>query len=284
MPTLLPASAIVMTSVAWLMAGCAHDASQKTSAPISPPPVITYTAHDYSFEGPETIPGGLTTIRLVNRGQDLHHVQLLKLEDGRTIKDFPKDFPGSTSLLPKWIKHMGGPNGIIGGDETSATVHLEPGPYVLICQIPDQQMTPHVVRGMLKAVTVTTSTEARKESAKVDSEVTLIDFGFTPSQPLTPGRHTIKVRNQGHQPHELVLVQLQPGASAKDFVAAFEPGASGPPPGKPMGGMNALEEGGEGTFTTDLVPGNYAFICFMVDPASKAPHFAKGMMVDFSVQ
>jgi hypothetical protein len=51
-----------------------------------------------------------------------------------------------------------------------------------------------------------------------------------------------------------------------------------------MGGMNALEKGGEGSFTTDLVPGKYAYICFKIDPDSRMPHFAKGMMVDFSVQ
>jgi hypothetical protein len=284
MQTLLRSSAIVMTALTCLAAGCAHDASEKPSAMVSPPPVITYNAHDYAFEGPESIPGGFTTIRLVNRGHELHQIQLLKLEEGRTADDFPKNFPGSTSLLPKWIKHMGGPNGIIPGEETTATIYLEPGQYVLICEIPDQQMTPHVVRGMLKPVTVTTSIGLHKQSAKEDSEVTLIDFGFTVTQPLTHGRHTIKVGNQGHQPHELVLVQLPPGASAKDFVAAFAPGASGPAPGKPIGGMNALEEGGEGTFTADIVPGNYAYICFKIDPDSRAPHFAKGMMMDFSVR
>jgi hypothetical protein len=61
----------------------------------------------------------------VNRAHELHQIQLLKLDAGRSAEDFPNKFPGSTSLLPKWIKHMGGPNGIIPGEKTSATLYLE---------------------------------------------------------------------------------------------------------------------------------------------------------------
>lgn len=274
-------SGFVATTFGFLLGACAHDAGRESST--TAPPVITYTAQDYSFEGPDTIPGGLATIRLVNRGQDVHHIQLLKLE-GRSVDDFPKDFPGSTSFLPKWIKHMGGANGIVAGEEASATLSLEPGTYVLLCEIPDRQMRSHVALGMVKAVTVKSSSNVRSTPSKPDTEVKLLDFAFVPSHPLTPGRHTVKVRNEGDQPHELVLVELPPGASAKDFTDAFMPGASGPPKGKPIGGMNALEKGGEGTFPVELSPGNYALICFKFDPASKAPHFAKGMITDLSVR
>ena len=145
-------------------------------------------------------------------------------------------------------------------------------------------MTPHIARGMQKSITVTAPSGTRLQLPGADTEVRLIDFGFVSSQPITAGRHTIRVRNQGNQPHELVLVQLQSGASAKDFVAAFEPGASGPPPGKPLGGLTPLYTGGEGTFTGEFAPGHYGFICLPIDPATGAPHFAQGMMTDFSVQ
>ena len=281
--SMLPGVAVmVLASLSSLMEGCAREIAQPASGQ-APTPVITYMAKDYAFEGPETISAGLTTVRLINQGPDLHHVGLLKLEEGKAVEDLPQQFPGSTSLLPKWVKPMGGPNAITAGDEAVVTINLEPGRYVLICEIPDREMTPHIMRGMQKTITVSTPIEARDHSPTADAEVKLIDFGFVSSEPITVGRHTIRVRNEGNQPHELVLVQLQPGASAKDIVAALEPGASGPPPGKPLGGLTPLHTGGEGTFTAEFDPGNYAFICFQLDPSTGAPHFSKGMMTDFSV-
>ena len=138
---------MVLASLSSLVGGCAREVQQGASGSV-PPPVITYTAKDYALEGPETIAGGLTTLRLVNQGQDLHQLAFLKLEEGKTVEDLPKQYPGSISLLPKWVKPMGGPNGIITGDEAVVTINLEPGRYVLICEILDRQMTPHIARGM----------------------------------------------------------------------------------------------------------------------------------------
>ena len=50
--------------------------------------VVTITAKDYSFDAPAEIPAGLTTIRLVTEGKELHHASLIKLDEGKTIDDF----------------------------------------------------------------------------------------------------------------------------------------------------------------------------------------------------
>jgi hypothetical protein len=81
-----------------------------------------------------------------------------------------------------------------------------------------------------------------------------------------------------------VVVKLAPGATAKDFAAAFEPGAAGPPPGLPVGGIVGLETGGRGYFTEVFEPGQYGLLCFFPDPQTGAPHFAKGMMLDIVVK
>ena len=168
MPTLLRVAVMVLASLSSLAGGCAREVQHGASGPVSPP-IITYTAKDYAFEGPETIAGGLTTLRLVNQGQDLHHLNLLKLEEGKAADDLPKQFPGSTSLLPRWVKPMGGPNGSITGAEAVVTINLEPERYLLICEIPDQQMTPHIVRGMQKNVMVTAPTDAHVQGPTVDA-------------------------------------------------------------------------------------------------------------------
>src|SRR5439155_21864912 len=64
-------------------AACARPAPQAAG-----PNVVTITATDYAFGAPDTIPAGLTTLRLVNQGKELHHASLVRLGDGKTIADF----------------------------------------------------------------------------------------------------------------------------------------------------------------------------------------------------
>lgn len=70
-----------------------------------------------------------------------------------------------------------------------------------------------------------------------------------------------------------------------DFVGAFAPDAPpGPSPGEALGGFQSVVPGGSGTFRIDFTPGNYAFLCFVEDPNAGAPHFALGMVEEFSIQ
>jgi hypothetical protein len=39
---------------------------------------VTVTASDYTFNAPDTIPAGITEIRLLNRGTEMHHVMLIR--------------------------------------------------------------------------------------------------------------------------------------------------------------------------------------------------------------
>ncbi|HEX9756589.1 MAG TPA: hypothetical protein VGB26_02160 [Nitrospiria bacterium] len=45
-----------------------------------------FKAVDYGFEGPDMIPSGWTRIKILNEGKDLHHVQIIRLEDGKARK------------------------------------------------------------------------------------------------------------------------------------------------------------------------------------------------------
>lgn len=99
-----------------------------------------------------------------------------------------------------------------------------------------------------------------------------------------PGIHTLRVLNHGVQLHEVVVVKLAPGATASEFAAAAEPRTSTPPPGAPIGGVVGIERGGDAFFTAQFDPGRYGLICFFPDRATGAPHFTKGMTLDFTVR
>lgn len=245
---------------------------------------VVFVAHDYGFAGPDRIPAGVTTIHVVNKGQDPHQIQLLKLLQGKTAADFRAAITGDSVRLPNWIKFVGGPNAILPGDESVATMNLAEGEYLLICLIPDKNGVPHMALGMQKPLSVRGAKPTLVSEPKAGLTITLADYRFTQSQPITAGFHTIQVMNHGTQPHEVVVLKLDPGASAKDFGAAFEPGASGPPPGKPVGGVVGLESGEHAFFMARFEPGRYGLICFFPDPITGKPHFMQGMTSEFTVK
>jgi hypothetical protein len=117
-----------------------------------------------------------------------------------------------------------------------------------------------------------------------DLTITQRDFHFDLSRPIAAGQHTIQVRNGGTQPHEALVVKLEPGATVKDFVAAFEPGASGPPPGRLVGGLVGLDRDRRAFFTSTFDPGRYAVMCFFPDQTTGRPHLAQGMVSEFTVK
>ena len=267
---------ILVSSVEWA------DGSRVAAGPRPDAPVV-FVAHDYGFAGPDRIPSGTTTVQIVNKGQAPHHIQLLKLLQGKTAADFRAAIASDPARLPSWITFVGGPNAILPGSDAVATMNLQEGNYLLICLIPNEQGVPHVALGMQKPLSVSGGKASLVSEPKPDLTITQADFRFALSHPITAGSRTIQVMNHGTQPHEVVVVKLDPGASPKDFAAAFEPGASGPPPGKPVGGVVGLDIGEHAFFTTQFEPGRYGLLCFFTDAAGR-PHFAQGMTSEFTVK
>ena len=223
-------------------------------------------------------------MKLINQGEDLHQLQFIKLPDGKTAKDFTAEIIANHKRLPPWVQRRGGPNSIIPSQQAEATVHLEPGEYVVICGIPDRHGVPHVALGMLKALRVTPARSQNTSPPHADVTMTELDFSFELSQSIQAGRKTVRVMNKGGQAHEVVVVQLARRATVNGFLDDFQPGVPTSPSGKPVGGMVGLEPGGEAFFTLDFVPGRYGLICFLPDLIHGAPHFTRGMLMDITVE
>lgn len=243
--------------------------------------VISVVATDYAFEMPSSMPAGLTTIRFSNKGKELHHIYLVKVEKGKKPEDVLAYFKAG-GPPPKWMKPVGGPNAPAPGEETVFTSTLEAGDYVALCVIPSPGGPPHVMKGMLKPITVTAS--ARKAAVPVaDITLTLSDYNFAFSKPLSPGKHVIAVRNTGKQPHEFFMAQLMPGKSPMD-MAKFAENPVGVPPGKPMGGITDIMPGDVVYLQVDVPKAEFAFMCFTPDMKDGKPHLAHGMIQQISVK
>jgi hypothetical protein len=275
-------------AIAALLAGCTSDRHSTVGGTVSEnpsakPAAVTVTASDYAFQAPDSMAAGAVTVQLVNHGKELHQAQLIRLEQGKTLADVAQVLK-SGGAIPSWIKFVGGPNGIAPGQETQATAVLPPGHYAYICLIPSPDGVIHAAKGMARPFTVTeASSTAASQMPTADVTIKLVDYDFQPSQPLKAGRQRIMVENAGPQPHEVVLLKLAPGKTTEDFGMWAERGMKGPPPAQPLGGVTLLDKGARGSFTADLTPGDYGFICFYPDQKDGKPHLAHGMMKNFKV-
>ena len=248
--------------------------------------VVTVTAREYAFELPDSIPAGLTTFRLLDAGQQQHHVFLIALPAGKTPKDAVAAIeaggpPPAWGRAP-WMRMVGGPNTPVPGGESNATLALAPGRYMLFCVIPAPDGQLHVSKGMFRALTVTPS--ARKAPAPAsDVSVTLTDYDFRFSKPLSAGSHTLRLYNAAAQPHEMFMMRLPPGRSVADLVA-WVAKPNGPPPIIPAGGITDIPPGEVIYVRGDFTAGEYALICFSPDERDGRPHFAHGMTKQFTVR
>jgi plastocyanin len=272
-----PRFTVLLCTAGIALAGC----RAKDSADAN---LLRVTTADYAFEVPDQVSAGLTTIRLVNHGPSLHHIQLVRLDQGKTLPDFlpalQKAAEGGAPL-PQWATMIGGPNSPTAGDSSTAVFQLDPGTYAMICLIPDASGVPHFAKGMARMITVTGPARAAAEPVP-DVTIKLVDYDFQLSTPLTSGHHTIRVENDAQQWHELALVKLNSGKTPMDFVGWVEK-MTGPPPGELHGGITGILPGTHAFIVTDLAPGDYALICFFPDAKDGKPHLAHGMIKTITV-
>lgn len=243
----------------------------------------TVIAKDFAFEAPDSLPAGWTTFRMRNESANIHHMALVRIDSGKTFADVEAMLKGPPSPMPKWIVEVGGPNAPAPQAESNATIDLQPGDYAMLCFVDIPEKMPHFARGMVRAIKVTAAT-GPSSAPVADVVVAMSDYAFTvKSGTLSSGKHVIQVTNDGPQGHELELLKLAPGKTAKDFLMWLGK-LEGPPPAEPIGGVMGLGKGGAGFFNVELSAGNYALICFVPDSKDGKAHFDHGMIKEFTVQ
>lgn len=244
------------------------------------------TALDYSFDLPATIQAGATTINLKNAGKEEHQAQLAQINTGKALSDLltalkANDFGTALGM----VTLSGGPTSVLPGETGTVGVTLEPGNYVFLCFIGGPDGIPHFAKGMVAPIEVTAPATAGELPA-ADASLILKDFTFEDLDTLTAGPHTVSITNEGTQPHEAGIVRLSEGVTIDDLKKALsssEP-PSGPPPFTSAGGIAAIAPNAKATLDVDLEPGNYAFLCFVPDPATGKAHAQLGMIAPLRVE
>jgi uncharacterized cupredoxin-like copper-binding protein len=255
----------------------------KPDARPNAPNVVTITAVDFALTAPDTIPAGLTTLRMINAGREPHQAVVA----GAAGKSFA-ELQGALlkeGAFPEWLTFPGGDGVVNSGDSAIVTVSLAPGNYLLLCYIPSLDGKMHIEKGMYRRLVVVPAPAGTPAAAepKADVTVTLSDYAFALSTPLTAGTHTIRVENTGPQLHELTIERLEPGKTLADWKAWVAGGMRGTPPAQPAGGLTGPDKGKVGWLTITLSPGEYLLNCYVPDARDGKPHFAHGMVRQVTV-
>jgi len=269
------------------LAACKTEPKPQPAAPPTTPHALTIRAKDFAFTMPDTVPAGVTTITLVNDGPDVHHAEFIRLDSGHTAADFAAGMKAMMASKnppppPAWVVMAGGPNPPMPGAQTTATIDLAPGNYVVVCFVDSPDHVPHVAKGMAHALAVVANTGAAPAFPTSDIAITTTEYGFAFSDTVRAGHHTFEVKQAGAQPHEVVLVRLAPGKTPADlgkWAATYK----GPMPGAIMGGVSPLMPGMRSQFSADITPGNYVMLCFVPDTKDGKLHVEHGMVMPFTV-
>ena len=272
------AAALISVSLLTVAACSSSDDSNDAAESSDAANAITVTATEFSFAVSEgTLAPGTNSITFRNDGQQVHHLQLVQLLEGKTVDDLTAVLPtAETEGFPTWMHFAGGVGQVAPGGSGTIVADIAEGNYVFLCFVPDTDGAPHFAKGMIAAL----STEGEASTAAIpDAAVTIkaIDYGFEAPASVKAGENVvIELDNAGSELHEVNVVKLAEGATVETFLAGLTPGATEPPPGIPVGGLQGILPGASQRGTLNLEAGNYLLICYIPN-AEGAPHFALGM-------
>lgn len=148
-------------------------AATPTQAPA--PGVAAYTAYEFGFDGPDTLPAGTSDITVENVGMDDHEMTIVRLEKHQdwTEEQIVAFIQNDPKAKPKWAPPVGvlrtasGPP-VVAPGETASVVFmdlssgqptavengsLETGTYMFLCFLGKSPF--HAGVGMVKKVMVT---------------------------------------------------------------------------------------------------------------------------------
>lgn len=270
--------------------------------------VLEITAKDFEFEAPAEVPAGWTKIRLSNVGEQDHFAYIYRLPDSVSFDQYRQDVPTVFSdvyeryasgeltreetmkalgeQLPSYFFNGVVPSGGVAltdpGKTATATVHLEPGTYVMECYVKTPQGTWHTDRGMLKELTVTEE-QGTTAPPEADVTLTLSNYEIATEGSFSPGNQTVGVRvtenPEGLMLHDINLIRLNDGLPVDSVVGWMDwmdvDQFRAPAPGQNLGGLEHMTAGRTGYFSADLEPGRYALVSEV--------YGSRGMVHEFTV-
>ena len=253
-------------------------------------PELKVTITDQALQASATaIPAGFVLLTVVNHSKVASSVGVLGPGPGQTMADLQREAatPTPSNAFPPFLYTatiLGGPGEVPPGATGQAILRVPAGQWVVF---PEGNQR-------VAFFTATAGTPASQAPPSAAVTITEVDFAFGGYDvPIAAGKQVWAVRNQGTQPHMLVLGRVPPGTTvAQVLQAASLPPNATPPPGalKPSDFHEVSPAGvilqSRGTTVwplLDLPAGHYAALCFVTDPRNGEIHAMEGMVAVFDV-
>lgn len=270
-------SIALAASAAAVLSACADDGPQPSVA------AITISMSDFEIDVPDVVPAGLVQIHGLNDGEYIHQAVVAELPIGVSAADYVDEMLADPAQALTEADFRGGVQLVRPDDEQTVTVELEPGRYVVLCNLPGPEVgSSHLAHDMWAEFIVegTGSNRASQiDAVGRNGTIELIDFAFDLPETIQSG-NTYQVVNTGTQVHEIGMAELADGATRDDVIAYFTGQApeGAAAPFTDLSGVGFLSPGKAQTLAIDDPPGRYVFICYILDPNDGLPHFMKGMI------
>jgi hypothetical protein len=178
------------------------------------------------------------------------------------------------------------PDVVAPGHKSTTITKLAGGHYGVLCFVPAPDGASHVAHGMVKTFDISTSKSSAKPPQDGVRDVTLSDTAITIPSNGVPKTGTLKVTNEGTQPHSFTLLEVNSGKTldeVKTYLDTFfsTGAAESDPPGKVVGGVSTLPPNGMAYLEVNFAPGHYAY----VSTSGDAPDddYAKGLKGEFDI-
>lgn len=264
-----------MLTLASILIACGGDSGgEETPAPsptAKPPaeiPIVEITKTELGFEAPDSIPGGLTRLRVHNADTGQHAVLLLRFNDEGTLDQLndayrlgATNFPAAAAELYRLTTTAGGTGNIAAGRTQDVVLDLDPGRYAIV-------RFPSVGNPLTRELEVTAAPDVRPAPPESAFTVRMLDFAYVGFPDTLPaGKVEFEVANEGEQLHVMIVQRVNEESVTADQVRQHLSGSPLPvaPSFSAAGGMGELLPGDSGWVTLDLEPGVYALICIVFD-------------------
>jgi plastocyanin len=222
-----------------------------------PGQIIDITEDNYFIRAPATARPGLTTVRL-HSPHGGHQFELFRLEGGHSVSDLVAAMGAKPRVPTPWATEMGGAGYPPPKGTVNASYILEPGRYAIICAVHDRKTgMQHFQMGMYTEFTVA----GRRVSGDLpapDITVNEVEYKWEISQPITAGKHILRVTNSGSHYHETKILRVFPGHTL-DEIVAWKPGQ--PRIDETFATVTTMAPGVSVTTSIDFPAGDYVLWC-----------------------
>ena len=195
---------------------------------------LSYTIDDTSITGPASASSGWVRFTATNQGQNVNHLAVLQLWEGKAVADLAAQAKPGTAL-PSWATPAGGPADMKAGESGNVTVLLDPGAYALGRFVKDANNVSWLASSPLVPLSIAAGASTGAEPVpSVHFNMTGVGYVTNPigkatrmlTSPIKQGSHIIKVENTGTAFQEVRIIRLADGV-APDAEPLWEIGRPG---------------------------------------------------------